>query len=65
MTDTYHYGIPTTWIWSFHILMGLLFIYLGYLIIEEKKVNKWLAITIIVLGVLAALYHAHLWYANK
>ena len=42
--------------------MGIFFTYIGYLIIEGKKVGKWIAIALIVIGVLAALYHSHLWY---
>jgi len=42
--------------------MGLLFIYIGYLLLEGKKVNKWLSVSLIVIGVLAMLYHAHIWY---
>jgi disulfide bond formation protein DsbB len=59
---TYHFGVPCNTVWLSHILMGILFTYIGYLIIEGKKVNKWIAILLIVIGILAALYHSHLWY---
>jgi hypothetical protein len=62
---TYHFGVPCSAIWLSHILMGLFFIYLGYLIIEGKKVDKWIAISLVVIGVLAALYHSHLWYSEN
>lgn len=65
MTETYHFGVPAVAVWSSHIIIGLLLLYVGYLLIEGKKVNKWVAITLIVIGVLAILYHAHLWYYDK
>ena len=45
--------------------MGLLFSYIGYLLIEGKKVDKWLAISLVTIGVLAILYHSHLWYVKS
>lgn len=64
-TCTYNFGIPCTAIWFTHILMGIFFSYVGYLIIEGKKVNKWIAISLIVIGILALLYHSHLWYSKQ
>jgi hypothetical protein len=64
-TCNYNFGVPCTTIWLSHILMGIFFAYVGYLLIEGKKVNKWIAITLIVIGVLASLYHSHLWYSKK
>lgn len=60
----YNFGVPCSVIYSSHILMGLFFAYVGYLLIEGKKVNKWIAIALIVIGVLALLYHSHLWYTK-
>lgn len=45
--------------------MGIFFTYIGYLIIEGKKVNKWIAISLVIIGILAALYHSHLWYSEN
>ena len=64
-TCKYNFGIPCTAVWTSHILMGIFFTYVGYLLIEGKKVNKWIAILLIVIGVLAALYHSHLWYYKR
>lgn len=61
----YHFGIPCYFIYFTHILMGFFFTYIGYLIIEKKNVDKWIAISLIVIGVLAVLYHSHLWYDQK
>jgi hypothetical protein len=60
----YHFGLPGNVVWASHIIMGIFFIYVGYLLIEGKKINKWVSISFIVIGVLAAIYHAHLWYLS-
>ena len=62
---TYHFNVPCSAVWASHIIMGIFFTYIGYLLIEGKKVNRWLSISLIVIGVLAALYHTHLWYSEK
>lgn len=61
----YNFSVPCTAVWSSHILMGIFLSYIGYLLIEGKKVNKWLSISLIVIGILAVLYHSHLWYIKK
>jgi hypothetical protein len=65
--DMYHFGMPGNVIWSMHIIFGLFFIYLGYLIQEGKPVNKFIGTALIVMGATMMLYHAHLWYyeSNK
>jgi hypothetical protein len=65
--DMYHFGMPGNVIWAMHIIFGLLFIYLGYLIQEGKPVNKFIGTALIVMGAMMMLYHAHLWYyeSNK
>jgi hypothetical protein len=61
MQKTYHFGVPAMLVWISHILMGILFVYLGYLIIEGKKVDKWIGILVLLIGVIGALYHLHIW----
>lgn len=58
----YHFGVPGSLIWTTHIIFGILFVYLGYLIQEGKSVHKLVGTALIVLGVTMALYHTHLWY---
>ena len=60
----YHFGVSNELVWSSHILMGLFFIYVGYEIIMKQRLSVPVAMTIVVLGALGALYHAHLWYEN-
>ena len=62
MSYTYHFGVPGSLIWTSHIILGLFFIYLGYLIQEKKPVSKFIGTSLIVLGSIMILYHAHLWY---
>lgn len=69
MTETnkqkyeYHYGLSGQIIWFSHILLGIFYVYLGYLIVEQKQIlNKYYGVVLIVLGVLSSLYHSHLWY---
>ena len=69
MTDkqnkrTYSFGVSNEIIWISHLLMGLFFIYVGYEIIIKRKVSIPVALIIVVLGAVGALYHAHLWYEN-
>ena len=60
----YNFGVPCYVVYSSHILMGLFFAYIGYLLIEGKKINKWISIALVVIGVLAIMYHSHLWYVK-
>jgi hypothetical protein len=62
-SSEYHYGLSGQVIWLSHILLGIFYVYLGYLIVEQKQIlNKYYGVVLIVLGVLSSLYHAHLWY---
>ena len=61
---TYHFGVQNELIWSSHILMGIFFIYVGYEIIVKRKLSIPVALIIVVLGALGALYPAHIWYEN-
>ena len=63
--ETYHFGVPAVLVWLSHILIGLLLIYVAYLIIEGKTVNKWIGILLLLIGVIAALYHVHIWYTER
>lgn len=61
MQKEYHFGVPATLVWSIHILFGLFLLYLGYLAIEQKPINKWIGILLAITGVIMILYHAHIW----
>lgn len=63
----YHFGVPGYAVWTSHILIGIYLAYIGWMMYIKKK-NKTLdqitPIVLIVLGVLAALYHAHIWLTH-
>ena len=61
----YHYGVPSMAVWIQHILSGVLLLYIGYEGLTTGKISKNMSLILVVVGVLAALYHAHLWYYNS
>ncbi len=69
MTDSYHYGLSGPVIWSMHIIFGLFLIYLGYTSLNTSgkniKMPDYVYIGIIVIGVIAILYHSHIWLTDK
>jgi len=58
----YNYGIKAELIWTSHIFMGIFFVILGYQLLNNKKINQILSIILINLGVIAILYHSHIWF---
>ena len=58
----YHFGVPGYIIWISHIIIGLLLSYVGYNIVFNKKINNNIGLIVLVIGVLAAIYHIHIWY---
>lgn len=60
----YHFGISGQFIWGFHILMGLYFAFIGYKMLNNQKITQFEALYIMFIGILASLYHAHLWFIN-
>jgi uncharacterized membrane protein len=58
----YHFGVPGSIIWISHIIIGLLLSYVGYNIVFNKKINNNIGLIVLVIGVLAAIYHIHIWY---
>lgn len=55
--------IPGEAIWSFHIFMGIYLIYLAKQI-QERKVPPSTTLVLYTLGILALMYHMHLWWSN-
>ena len=61
--DTYHFGVPKKVIWSLHILIGIYFICLGYIMLETKfKIH---GVILIILGALMSAYQSHLWILHS
>jgi hypothetical protein len=64
VVNKYNFGVPGQVIWFTHIIIGIILAYTGYLIFNEEAVNKNIGLLFLILGVVATLYHAHLWYLN-
>jgi Kef-type K+ transport system membrane component KefB len=60
----YSFGVSNELIWTSHLLMGIFFIYVGYELILKRKISIPVALILVVLGAVGALYHAHLWYES-
>ena len=58
----YHFGVPGFLIWISHILIGILLSYVGYQLVFKKNVNHNIGLLILVIGIIATLYHIHIWY---
>ena len=65
MTDSYHYGLSGPVVWSMHIIFGIFFIYFGYTSLKNIRMPDYTYIGIIVIGVIAILYHSHIWLTDK
>ena len=65
MTNTYHFGVPAIGVWISHILIGAFMIYFSYGVMTGMKFPPYVPIIMIVIGSMAILYHAHLWYYEQ
>jgi hypothetical protein len=67
MAYDYNFGVPGVVVWAFHILFGIFLIYLSYMFLEGKcnEMNKYVFVLLMCIGVLAILYHSHLWYVHR
>ncbi len=65
MTEKYHFGVSAETVWLSHILIGILLIYFGYNVLNNKTMPTYISVIVIVLGSLGGLYHAHLWYIER
>ncbi len=59
----YSLGIPGAVIWATHIILGLYFIYLGYILSSQKMRTH--SLVLFALGVSMASYHSHLWFLHS
>ena len=60
----YSYGIPGPVIWTFHVLIGLLLLYVGHKALNNQPINQMISVILMILGTLVILYHGHLAYLN-
>ncbi len=61
MTENYHFNVPGPIVWMSHIIIGLYLMYFGYSTMKHKEFPDYIYISIIIIGILGALYHAHIW----
>lgn len=62
--DYYSLGVPGYILWPMHMVIGAFIAYIGYCILYKQSINPNWGIVLLVLGVTAIFYHAHLWYLN-
>ena len=68
--STYSFGVPVEVIWGVHIIVGLYFMYLGYVLNNEnvkemiKKHIRLHSFVLFGLGILMLSYHSHLWFLH-
>lgn len=62
--NEYHFKVPGWMIWIFHIVFGMFLTYVGYQVLNNKPVHEFIALALIVIGVMAMTYHAHIWFVN-
>ncbi len=60
----YSFGLPGPFIWTFHIVFGILLAIIGFRLLNNKPVGQIVALFLIVLGILAMAYHSHIWYTR-
>lgn len=63
--STYSFGLPGLFVWTTHIIIGILLAYVGYNVLNKKPINPNWGILLLILGVMAGLYHTHIWYLNR
>lgn len=58
----YAYGTPGWLIHLIHILVGIWLVYVGYMILTSKKINKVNIGILLILGIVMVAYQGWLWY---
>jgi len=62
--NSYSFGTPGLLVWLSHIGIGLYFLYLGYHMVRQSPLTINHGIILVILGSMAALYHAHIMFIN-
>ena len=62
---TYHFGVPEWIVWLSHIIIGAFLVYVGYALVLRQRIPLMAALALLVLGVLAILYHGHIWLVDE
>jgi len=62
---TYHFGVPEWIVWLSNIMIGAFLVYVGYALVLRQRIPLTAALALLVLGVLAILYHGHIWLVDE
>ncbi len=61
----YHFEMPGIVIWLFHIIGGLLLAMIGFQSLNNRSMSQLVALSLIVTGIMAAVYHGHIWFVKR
>ncbi len=62
MSVEYSFKTPGKLIWIAHMAIGAFLAYIGYCLLNNKKVSQTSAVVLVSLGSLVILYHGHLMF---
>lgn len=65
LVNTYSFNLPGPLVWTFHICYGMFLAYIGYKLLNKEPITQFSVLTLIITGVLAILYHSHLFYLHE
>ena len=58
----YSFGMTGPMIWTMHIIIGLILMYIGYVSLNNQEIKKPFVAGLLIIGSMAVFYHAHLFY---
>ncbi len=61
----YHFSLPGSVIWTMHIIIGIFLMYIGYMLLNNKKIHQLYTLALIILGSLGTFYHLHIWWVHQ
>ena len=65
MVHEYAFGVPSYVILLLHVVVGLILLYVGSRLLDGKKINRNIILSLIVMGSLSPLYHTHVYFFEQ
>lgn len=62
---SYHFGVSGPIISIMHMIFGLFFVYLGYLIVNRIDINTFIGMFLMAVGLVVTLYHLYIMVTFK
>ena len=62
MVHDYAFGVPSYVIFLLHLLVGVILLYVGSRLLDGKKINRNIILSLIIMGALSPLYHMHIFF---